>query len=714
MLLWLAAVALFALGAALTRPRTEVTLDVDGGKVTATVQGYMLRGDFPVIDGRKISVHAARSTFPMGGDWLEVSSDGKPIFQASLPRTFTFRSEVKYPVGDWSVDGMFPEEEVFSAPLDLPSRFTLKGVFYGKSVNGLKLIVDGGNPLVLHFRRGLLNNDASIAVGGQIVPVPTPLRPLEALRDILHMLLRSACLACAAAYLVGHFARLARKLPLPPLPSLSSTRRAQLARALPGLAILVGGAIVTWLAIDVMGNVIHIPDSVAYVIEGRWLARGHTGMALPQTVSTRHFATSPMFAQDNVLHGIYPIGWPLLIAIGHWLFLPEAAVLVLIAMALLALAHLVGRRCYDGPTATIALGLMVLSPVTLLLCASYMAHAACGAAGALATWLVLRATSPGADDKRLATLAGLAAGYAFSVRPMTGLVFCAVLFGFLALELARKRRAQVLPRYAAGAVLGALPAFVYNFIAVGEIGLTAYAKGTLQVGTGWRHFPTGLAHADVNFSYLVSTLFSAGWKVLDDGTIGALALALPMLPFVLGVARREDRLLLALFAALVTSYAFTDAYGVHGFGARFYFEAFFCLFLLAARGLVELASLARRWKLGNAAIRWNAALVAVVVGFLVLDGAVTLPERLSRYRHYNGVDTSLEQAIAARALKRSLILLPGFGWFDWGRAGRRLPASLEDDFVFADALADNAALRAHLSDRPCYRWSNPVLVPCPP
>jgi len=154
---------------------------------------------------------------------------------------------------------------------------------------------------------------------------------------------------------------------------------------------------------------------------------------------------------------------------------------------------------------------------------------------------------------------------------------------------------------------------------------------------------------------------------------------------------------------MVIAYSFSDGFGVHGFGARYYSEVFFCLFALSARGIIVLAGVAKSLRLGDEAIRWSHATVAFVVAGLLVSGAVSLPTRLSYFRNYNGVENHFAKAMAKNKIAQAIVLLPPErGWYAWGDVARYLPATEKGDLLFAETFGDSRAVRAAYPQRRCY------------
>ena len=99
-----------------------------------------------------------------------------------------------------------------------------------------------------------------------------------------------------------------------------------------------------------------------------------------------------------------------------------------------------------------------------------------------------------------------------------------------------------------------------------------------------------------------------------------------------------------MFGSAMVALLGSRGHGLHGYGPRYLFEVFAPLYLLTARGFVELA----RQRLNGLEVERRLTIAASTLLFVVLCGtaAVALPHRLGLYRGYNGVDGSLEQQVA--------------------------------------------------------------------
>jgi hypothetical protein len=186
----------------------------------------------------------------------------------------------------------------------------------------------------------------------------------------------------------------------------------------------------------------------------------------------------------------------------------------------------------------------------------------------------------------------------------------------------------------------------------------------------------------------------------------ALGLGLAFVPFLLGGTRREEWLLLAAFLVLPPAYTLHGGHGLHGYGARFYYEAFFCLHLLAARGFQRLGALGPR---EPGRVGFPGFLAGALFAAAILSCVINLPARVGLYRGYNYVTGNFEAALQRANVRKGLVLLQG-QWFDWAEVGRHLGADLHADLAFARYEQDNSAVLAYYSDRPVFTWAAPMFA----
>jgi hypothetical protein len=262
---------------------------------------------------------------------------------------------------------------------------------------------------------------------------------------------------------------------------------------------------------------------------------------------------------------------------------------------------------------------------------------------------------------------------------------------------------------ALGGMAGTAPLLVANLWLTGNALHLPYtlAKGSMY---GLANLPFGIQNMDAILASTVPAIFGWGWGSAWVWLSQALPLAFAWIPFLLRRAGRAEALLLGVVACVAAGHLLTRAHGLHGFGPRYYFDAFFALYLLTARGVLELGRIgaagldAARDR--SPRILVTGAAAAVLLATLCLPAALSLPDRLRLYHGYNGVDRSLERAIAEAGLERAIVLFGGDDWQDWAMASRYMTGQLAGDLVFARSLDANSALWAAYPDLPVWVWKD--------
>jgi hypothetical protein len=262
-------------------------------------------------------------------------------------------------------------------------------------------------------------------------------------------------------------------------------------------------------------------DAAAYWLQGRALSHGALAWSVPDpTASFR--ARNLLFAAPDRLSGIFPPGYPLLLAMG---FLVGAPMLIgpLLAAALVVatwfLAHEVvdgaGERGHAEAIARLAAGLSVVSAGLRYHTADALPHGAAAVAATMSLACALRARRTG--EARFFGAAGVTVGFLVALGPTT-----AVAVGLAVAGLAVRRRGQG-ARHVAWASMGALPGLVLLLAA--------------------NHAATGCAFASPGATYLST----AGGGGFQHG-IHALSVLKGLREHLLDIANVEPLALLAAAA----------------------------------------------------------------------------------------------------------------------------------------------------------------------
>ena len=344
-----------------------------------------------------------------------------------------------------------------------------------------------------------------------------------------------------------------------------------------GLA-LFAAAVSAFLGQRVFGWVPHVADGISYAFQGKIFAAGRLWLDPPLVPDA--FKTQNVLLSDTRWCGIYPPGFPLLLAVGWLAGAPFLVNPVLLGLAVVGVFRL-GKALFDEATGMLGALLLSVSPFALLMSAGFMGHVA---GLCVFTWcLVFLAESCRATLPRTLVLSGFFGAFGVVVRPQAAVFF--LLPALLGVLVARRKE---LGRSAGFLLIGgAAPlAFLlaYNFALSGHPLRMAYLvwDPNLSFTYGFPssrlfslHFPTFLYDLD-------ATVWGFPWGDL-------LPLVFLLIP---APSRRWDVWLLACVLGLLVGFSFYRFYEINHSGPRYAFEALGALALLVARALRTAGGLA--------------------------------------------------------------------------------------------------------------------------
>lgn len=197
-----------------------------------------------------------------------------------------------------------------------------------------------------------------------------------------------------------------------------------------------------------------IVDATTYLLEGRALAHG--GFTTPIGEPTASFRGRFLLYADHHLAGVFPPGYPLLLAAGSLVGAPLVVGPLLAGALALATASLARALGAPEPAARLAAALSLVCAALRYHTADTMSHGA----AALGVTLTL-VFALGATDEKRALLAGLALGWVLSTRIPTAL-------GVGAVALVLAWRARSLRHLALGVVPGAALLLASQWAATGS------------------------------------------------------------------------------------------------------------------------------------------------------------------------------------------------------------------------------------------------------
>lgn len=344
------------------------------------------------------------------------------------------------------------------------------------------------------------------------------------------------------------------------------------------LGLYVAGAILfSWQIRDGIYNA----DESAYRFEASALVTGHLTAPAPLLDSARpsDFYFLHHIIRDGKWFGKYPLGWPAILAIGKvfhggWLVNP------LLGLVLLLLAARIAGILFDEQTAALTIAFLIASPFFFFNCVGYLSHAACGVliAGAFLSLLLFEKSGRLAWFGLMMLLIGLACRVRLYTGALEGLLIgCA---GLWAARGVRSRFFAALAISIAAAVGTGGVTLLYNYALTGHPWLSPYALYSHS------RIPTEIA---LSLPRILDNLISAT-------RMGSGKMLMHCFPFVFllaayGLIREGKRgvLLAALMGILVLGYLVQSDRSDSLVGERYYFEGYWAIAILAARGCFWLA-----------------------------------------------------------------------------------------------------------------------------
>ncbi len=304
------------------------------------------------------------------------------------------------------------------------------------------------------------------------------------------------------------------------------------------------------------------------------------------------------FAVDNVIDrgawfSQYPIGGPLVLAVGYLIHAPWLLDPLLGAFTAMALYHF-ARRAFGETQGRAVAALFTLAPLTLLMSASYMNHVpvlflAVGTLALLAEWD--RATT---TLRRLLLAAGmgLAVGFMATIRPLDAVVVAAGVGVFQLTVLWREpqRWRDLLVEIVLGAV-GVAPLLYANWATTGGMFHFAYeVMWGPAYRPGFHVDPQGRAYTPLAAAARAARYVNELNTFVVQWPVPALLVAVAGL-ISMRRATRWDALLLGLFGAQLVAYALYWQDGEF-LGPRFLYTVVPVVIVLLARAPFLIAD---RW-----------------------------------------------------------------------------------------------------------------------
>lgn len=362
----------------------------------------------------------------------------------------------------------------------------------------------------------------------------------------------------------------------------------------------------------------------------------------------------PFFQEQFVVlspsgrYGKYPIGHPLLLALGQALGAEHLVAPAATALLAVAVAQL-GRTLLGPEAAALALLLAAVSPQVVLTGATMLSQPA--AAACLTLGLAVLFAGDVSRPWRL-LLSGALFGYGVLIRPLPGALFVPVALVYLATErrgrLPWRDRARSVAAFLAPVTIFVAALLLANRLQAGSALTTGYqafhqtgegASGLLGVMGG----DLGTTALSLVGAVLRLNVWLLGWP-----------LSLAFCAFL--PADPRIRVLWGMIAAEAAYRIASPKIGIGGVGPIYLFEVVPLLLLLSAGSLVWLArgGLGAPWRLLR-----PAGLAAIALAGVATCFTMFLPYRLADLRRIAGAQLVLPRMLAERGIVNALVFHDG-------------------------------------------------------
>lgn len=459
----------------------------------------------------------------------------------------------------------------------------------------------------------------------------------------------------------------------------------------------------------VLGGTPHVSDEVVYIFQARTLARGHLTAPAPPLPEFFRYLNIIIDAGRHAWYGIYPPGWPAVLAPFVKLGIAPWANALINAAALLTVYRLgcefAGRR-----VAMVALLLGLISPFAWAMGASYLAHPLAlllAAAAMLGVALGLRRDRP-----PYIIGAGAAVGALAMVRPLDALAVGTIL---AALMLSKRTWKGVLLLAGAAAPFIIL-LLLYNRALTGSAWLFPQQLYNPRDAMGFGPHVGKIA----TYGSLGHTPLKALWnlgqnlRALATNLFGWPFISFLFIPFAFFTRRPRHRRGLRLYAGLAL--AAILGYGCYWYdgvmyGARFYYLLMPAWLGLSAQGMAQAHTFCSRRR-----FKW--AVPAALAALTLFAAAVYVPHYVRKLSaSYNGMDDRACAAAGRAGATAGIVLVPPLdrAYPSYGGVFWRNSPWLDGDLLWAKDLGPlNGELRAAYPDRRLWRYDGAVVAPLPP
>ena len=671
----------------LSRFENEVIITRVGPNFTVVTNGDMESGEIPVESLKGISVLSQQSmwgesaliSLHMQTENMEVELLPKKNFLFIFGRIIGGNLAGIYPdnfrksFGDWTHD-RFLSEKVTMSDKQLPENFVLKAKFIGRGEK--RIIFDNDEEeFFLSLQDGFIDNNFGMCSYKKCYFNRSTKEPLGLnLQRILNFFLEALFGALLILIFLGAYICTKKKF---------TQRRWSENTALTCAALL--HLVFVYYCSDILGWIPHIPDSATFYRQGILLANGMLTFA-PQIEPIEAFLTAGSFADNDRIYYVYNHFWPALIATAillnlQWLLNP------LLSLINLLLVYSIGKKLFGTRAAVIAAVLYSISPLAILLASDYMNHTVTSTALLSILFLLLKNKEQPRFIYGIAI--GFLCGFSLAIRPLTTVAFALPTLAYFFITHFRGMLALAI-QFSIGIIPIILLYCVNNYLVYGSFFSSPYLS--------------------YNRGYLANLDLAHGANMMDS-TIAFLVVSITsmfgaryfmILPLLAVINYSLERLwLFSIFIFVIFLHFIFAAHGMHGYGARYLFEATPLLFLLAGCGVEHLTK-----KFGRLE---NYALV-LTLSFFVISGAYVLYMRLPLYYNYNNLPQELFQQLKDKAVDGAIIVTERADW-NSTEVGVTLfdPTFKKNMFIKSLKNDSHVKIIERYPDRTKYKMTNEVI-----
>lgn len=455
---------------------------------------------------------------------------------------------------------------------------------------------------------------------------------------------------------------------------------------------LLAVAITYLITVRVFENISHIEDEIAYVWQAQAIAGGR--LTLPSPPHPRSFLVPFVVDLNGLRFGKYPLGWPVVLAIGVRLGVRQLVNPLLAGLGVW-LTYRLGKKIFGETVGLLAAVLTLTSPFFLMNSGTLLSHPfglVLSTAFVLA-WLDAFGGASSSRKTMPVLTAAMTLGVLALTRPLTA-VAVALPFGLHGLYLLvrgdQQTRCHLLTFGSIAAILVSLY-FLWQYAVTGDPFLSPYTLwwpyDKIGFGPGYGVTEQGhnlrLAYINTRFSLWVGyhDLFGWGpysWIFLP---FGLLAVAI----------RRNWKALLvsSVFVSLVLVYLVYWV-GAWLFGPRYFYEGLYSLSLLSGAGIAFLAGWpilpGEPWRSYTGWKRARPLLLFVIVLLLVATNLLFyVPLRIEGKRGLHGMeraDLLPFQNEQAKDVAPALIIVHPEIWVDYAVLLEMQDPFLNTPFIF--------------------------------